>query len=343
VIEQRWEHGSDFHWSAPVGTGLYPWRDRGMLFGTGRFALVAVLQHIGCKRLWVPSFYCPDVIAAIPADVTVAVYRDSPEAVAETLADLPIEEGDAVLVQNLYGLRARPPVVPADAVLIEDHSHDLTSAWAEHSSADYCISSLRKQLPVADGGVAWSPSRRSLPAEPDLHASHESAASERLTGMLLKSAYLDGGAVAKDAYRGHLVVGERALAHGPLSTLLPVTRASLPAFPLAQWRAARAANFAAFSAALGQLAGTMLFAPIGSAVPFTATLCFDSAAMRESVRARLIDSRIYPAILWSLVDAKHPVHDDEIELSRRVLSIHCDHRYTPADMERVADAVRRSM
>lgn len=340
MIEARWEHGSDPHWIEPTGRATYPWTDRGVLYGNGRFALNAVLEITQVRRLWVPAFFCPEVITAIPnKQLEILTYKDRP---GTPLPDLPVRETDALIVQNLWGLRAGPPVVPSGCVVIEDHTHDPISDWAMRSTADYCIASLRKQWPIGDGGVAWSPANRPLPIEPPLDPQHVTAAMNRLTGILLKAAYLDGGAVEKDVFRQHLLAGEAALAQGPISTLLPITRASLPAMPTHEWRRARAANFRAFASALGKLPHAQLLEPDTGAVPFIATLAFDEPGAREHVRKQLIAARIYPAILWALDSATYAIPDEDVQSSRRVLSIHCDHRYTAEDMGKVADVVRRA-
>lgn len=342
----RWEHGSDQHWvtaSSPT-PAIYPWRERGVLFGNGRFALNAVLEVAGAQRVWIPSFYCPEVIAAIPDKaLRIAVYRESPAHLVEDLSDLPVEPGDVVVVQNIYGLRVGAPRLPSNAVVVEDHTHDPTGGWAAASRADYCITSLRKLFPVGDGGVAWSPAGRALPPEPVLDDAHARAALDRLTGTLLKTAYLDGGAVDKAVYRAHHVAGEQALAKGPISTLLPVTRGALPGFPIDAWRHDRAANFAAFTAALGTVRGATLFAPRAGAVAFIATVCFETEELRDHVRRTLIASRIYPAVLWPLETATYTVPREDLELSHRILSLHCDHRYTPADLEYVASILREAL
>ena len=339
MIEARWEHGSDVQWMLPSGRAAYPWSAHA-LFGCGRFALAAVLDLLGCRRLWVPSFYCPEVIAALPLErIAIAVYADLPTRPLESIAELPVMPGDAILTQNLYGLRATPPAVPAGVPIVEDHTHDLISAWAATSRADYAMASLRKLLTVADGGVVWSPAGRPLPAEPALDAAHERAALDRLTGLLLKAAYLDGGAVDKDVYRAHCVAGEQALAQGPRSGILSITRASIPGYPVRDWRERRAANFAAFADVFD---GPALLRPAAGAVPFVATLCFARAELRDQARARLIAERVYPAVLWPLDHAVYPVPDDARELARRVLSLHLDQRYTPADMQRVARIARQA-
>jgi hypothetical protein len=75
--------------------------------------------------------------------------------------------------------------------------------------------------------------------------------------------------------------------------------------------------------------------------PYAATLVFDRRMDRDKMRAALIAARIYPAVLWSLDD---PVVDGipeaDVDLARRIVSIHCDYRYTPSDMVRVADVIR---
>ena len=344
MIEDRWEHGSDVQWMPPTSTAVYPWQSCA-LFGCGRFALNALIEQVACRRLWVPSFYCPEVIAALPPGrVEIAVYRDLPTEPLGSLADLPIAPGDAILTQNLYGLRGEAPVTPAGVPVIEDHTHDLVIDWATTSRADYAMASLRKLLTVADGGVAWSPLGKPLPAEPDLDRAHERAAMDRLTGLVLKAAYLDGGAIEKAVYRTHCVAGEQALAGGPSSGILPLTRACLPGYPVIAWRQQRAANFATFVEALGEPPGVELLRPAHDhAVAFVATLCFATPALRDEVRRQLIAAQIYPAVLWPLDHATYAVPDEARALAHRMLSLHCDQRYTGSDMQRVAVAVRHAL
>ena len=50
-----------------------------------------------------------------------------------------------------------------DIILIEDHTHDPFSTWAQQSTAHYAMASLRKTLPIPDGAILWSPQKMSLP------------------------------------------------------------------------------------------------------------------------------------------------------------------------------------
>jgi hypothetical protein len=68
---------------------------------------------------------------------------------------------------NYFGLRTPPDLeLPEGVEVLEDHSHDPVSAWAEQSSADFCLASLRKTLPINDGGALWSPVGHRLPPAP---------------------------------------------------------------------------------------------------------------------------------------------------------------------------------
>lgn len=343
MIADRWEHGSDQHWIEPSAGGRYPWRSA-VLYGCGRYALNAAIAHGGHRRLWVPAFFCQEVLAAIPhGSVELVTYDDAPGALVDDLGALPFRDGDAVLSVNTLGLRARPPGVPAGIPVIEDHTHDLWSAWATGSTAPLAIASLRKLLPVPDGGALWSPSGGGLPAEPALDPAHARAALDRLEGMVLKTAYLDGADIPKEAFRARSLAGEAAIAAGPSSAPLPLTRTVLAAFPVDAWRARRAANHAAFAEAIGGARGVQLVAPQSGATPYTVTLVHDTPELRERVREKLIEARIYPAILWSLEHPAVSISPAMLDLSRRILSLHCDLRYSPADMERVAGAVRAAI
>ena len=86
--------------------------------------------------------------------------------------------GDAVLAVNFFGAGTgtgwADQRAAADWLLVEDHSHDPFSPWAVGSNADFAFSSLRKTLPVPDGG---SSGRRASPIFHHSHVGRRTAAS----------------------------------------------------------------------------------------------------------------------------------------------------------------------
>ena len=66
--------------------------------------------------------------------------------------------------------------------------------------------------------------------------------------------------------------------------------------------------------------------------PFSLVLVFDSRNRRDRVRKALIDSNVYPAILWYIPS---PAEGDVLMMSNNMLSIHCDGRYSEEDIEQL--------
>jgi hypothetical protein len=223
--------------------------------------------------------------------------------------------------------------------VIEDHSHDPVSPLAARSRAAYAFASLRKTLPLPDGGVVWSPQGRATPTEIGPTEAHAATVLLRLEAMALKLAYLRGAAISKSAFRELFAAGEAAIRNGEPSGISTYARTSLGGFPTARWRRARARNLRTFRAALGPRPDVRLLD-----VPFAAILLLDRADRRERARAALIEAAIYPAVLWPLdPPAVHGVPPEHVDLSDRMLAIHVDQRYTTRDIERVAKGVRAAL
>jgi hypothetical protein len=288
----------------------------------------------------VPEYFCQHVAAAlVHPRLELVPYLDHP---LRSEPELPAAQpGDAVLVMDYFGLRGpcrHPERTGVD--IVEDHSHDLSSDWAVGSTADFCVASLRKTLPLPDGGALWSPRGHRLPRMPRSTAQRRRAAAGKLEAMMLKALYLAGGPVDKDRYRALALRAEGELGRPGVAPISDVARAVALGFPLARWRRRRAANHAVLRERLTELGWARVLDPYpGGGVPFNAALLFESPALRDQVRRRLIEARVYPAVLWPLEETLIPVRREVKELSRRILCIHCDGRYGADDMARVADLI----
>lgn len=349
MTPERWENGSEYHWPgllSPERAEAAPWSS-GQLVFSGRDALRLLLRHgvedRGWRRLWVPEYYCQHVAAAlVRPGLELRPYLDHP---LRRTPDLPDPRlGDAILVMNYFGLREAVQAPHRDGVdVVEDHSHDPWSPWAWTSTADFCIGSLRKTLPLTDGAVLWSPRGHALPPIPSLTVQRRRAAATKLAAMILKAMYLDGHPVDKAEYRALALRGERGLATPGISAMSDVASALLRSFPVESWRRTRAANHALLGSLVAEVGWARLLTPADSAgVPFSGVVVVDSAERRERVRPRLVEANVFPAVLWPLERTVLPVGDEARELSRRLLSIHCDGRYGTADMQRVGDIFIRA-
>lgn len=347
----RWEYGSDFHWPrfAPVEQARpHPWdQHEGRYFGSGRDALRAIAIHgatrFGWKRLFFPDFFCPDVVESVAGlNIELQHYRDDP--LTQPRWPSAIEPTDAFLVMNYYGLRETVDVEAlgaAGAATIEDHSHDPWSDWAYASAADYCLLSLRKTLPVPEGGVLWSPKRREVPPSPTLTRERERAAASKRDGMLLKALYLEGHSIEKSVFRDLLVGGETNIAVGSISGMTSATRTLLDIFPIDKWRAQRGHNYGRLASLLPESSRfDVLEAATLNCIPFNLTVVAESRELRDRLRMNLIGNNIYPAVLWAVKPDLMPnVGNPSRTLADRVLSLPCDARYNEADLEQVATTI----
>ncbi len=345
MLQERWEHGSDFHWAEPEREGdeRPEWLDRASKYGSGRDALRDLLdfgrKRFGWKRLWIPSLFCQTVVAAIRGcGLTLGSYHvragDDQDALQHC------EPGDVVLLLNRFGLGLPESPRPNEGVMIiEDHSHDPLSASVQQSEADYIIVSLRKTLPLPDGAVLWSPRGRPIPPAVTPTDVRSRASGDRFAAMVLKGLYLKGYAVNKATYRMLFGRGEKEIAEGAVSGMTAWAQSLFSMLPVWTWRKKRLQNFMVLSAALEKCPGVSVDKPAIGFEPFMVILHFETCELRDAVRASLIERSIYPAVLWSLEEPEVAVDSWAVGESRRTLALHCDYRYDYDDIMRVAGEV----
>ncbi len=342
-----------------------PWPGDAPLFASGTDALAALLRwgvaERGWSRVWLPSYYCPDVPAALrafPTGVDVLAYPDSDLGAPTKLSAVPAAAGDVVVVANQLGLR-RPPMTgrlaSAGAVLVEDHSHDLGSRWAFGSSANYAFASLRKTLPIPDGGVVWSPGGLGLPPGPTLAGGGLTAGplASAIEGRARRpdtgaEAGLRLRALARAASAAAQAPAASGASEGPGSParrgISPVSRALVPQMPVRAWRERRRKNLETLAAAMGTPRhATVLTAPEGG-VAFALTLVFDTTQARVNAQRALTARAVVPSILWPLDPARDQgTTEADADLSRRIVSVHGDQRFTQADMLVLGGILREAL
>ncbi|BBH71602.1 hypothetical protein ACTI_82870 [Actinoplanes sp. OR16] len=340
----RSEIGSEFHWDPAVLTGGGNDLPAGRLFATGCGALSELLRMLGpAGRLHVPSYFCMGVAEALSERTPIAWYRHLPDGRGPRWETLRVRDGDVVLAQNLFGREGRQygplwrawirahPGIP----VIEDHSHDPISDWARRSEAAYAVASLRKTLPVPDGGLLWSP--RGLPL-PSPRGPESTGAHLKLAAMLLKAAWRDGRPIDKEQFRSLQQQGEHELlgSHGPACAF---TRAALPVMDVAGIRAAGRDNVREVERLLSTRTGQGM--KVWGDGPFRLQLECPTSPVRDALQAHLADHRIYAPVHWRQERGRLWSGDhDAAELAGRFLTLPVDHRCGPGDLSRIAEVVQ---
>lgn len=348
----RWELGSELHQVDLVprapGSPRSPWEQGAVTWaGAGRDG-IRLLLHYGARsrgweRCWLPSYLCQEVVsAARSTGLRCALYPWNPLEPTR-VPRLDLGASDVLMAVHQFGLSDRPEwldAIPATVDVIEDHTHDPWSAWARASTATYAFASLRKTLPVAEGTPIWSPRGLPLPPEPALTEVRARAAALKHEGMAGKASYLAGGSVTKDEFRASLSAGESEIASGEISGISALSRDVLREFPTWSWRATRLRNAQRLRERLRDVEGVELLEWAADATPFSAILVLPRREERDRLRAHLIASHVYPAILWPVAEAElEGITELDLSLADRLLSIHCDGRYNEADMDRLAEVI----
>ena len=355
MISECWEQGSDFHWMTyqKEVSKTQPWTNACSWGGSGRDLFRLLLKHgmhtHGWRRLWIPAYFCNDVTCAIlETGIEVVVYPYGPEDTDNPLTKIDFLLHDVLLVVNFFGI-SKAHKYDSDrrkaVTIIEDHTHDPWSGWSYKSDADWCIASLRKVLPLPDGGVLWSPLHHQLPSAVKVTNKRKNASLEKIAGMSLKALYIDGHAIEKINFRQLLISGEEGIASGNISGISDWAKNLLQTFPIDFWREKRRINYFCLRNDLSDLSWLSILGDGNEddSCPFSAVLIFDTIRRCSFVREKLIQARIYPAILWPLEkQVVQGITDQYIDLSRRMLSIHCDMRYDENDMIFVGKQIRKS-
>lgn len=333
------EFGSDFHYVHPNGDPSNTLKDHFPsvnYYADGRQAIIHLFHSQGWQRLWVPEYFCYDVIESLKeAGLDLRFYADYPgykgddntlDAIQRNGHFRPL---DAVLRVNYFGTRFyRNAERLSVAAIVEDHTHDLIGGWARYSRADWCVASLRKTLPIPEGGVLWSPKNLPLPEAPEISVENEGIASIRWDAMRLKTRYLAGEDIEKAAFRKGLVETEPFFDTAHVCAIDEKSQEYLKTFDIQDWYDKKRENWHILSG-IQKESVHILFPEDAGCYPFSLILLFDFLDERERVRKALIEKQIYPAVLWHI---PLTLDGDIFKISRGMLSIHCDGRYSTDDI-----------
>ncbi len=339
------EFGSDFHYIETYTSGRAHLTDvyRGAtLLADGRQCIVALIRQYGWKRIWMPDYFCYEVIDTIKEQTGIKVkfYEDSPLHEGQ-VENLPFKEGDILLRMNFFGLREQRDNRKITCPVIEDHTHDPFGHWALYSDADWCISSIRKILPLPEGGMMWSPKGQKLDINLIVSEENEKIAATRWEGMEMKTAYLKGEDINKDEFRKRYTETEEWFDHSEPTLIDDRSKEFVSKqLDINRWQGAKRKNWGLLKSLVNSQICKVLEPEDDSCTLFSLVLYFDTKEIRDTVRKRLIESCVYPAILWAVPDSASEAARD---FSERMLSVHCDGRYKEEDIKQLARILNKAL
>ncbi|MBQ4812035.1 hypothetical protein J8M20_11830 [Pseudoalteromonas luteoviolacea] len=341
-----WEVGSEFHdpeCELEHDNERVTWPGELVYFlASGRLPVLLLKDIIGDRVLHYPDFFCWDVIEYWQRQgIRTRPYRVYFSNGKINVDYSSVPKRGVVLAVNYFGTDDGKEWMDYksqhDILLIEDHSHSPVSQWACTSIADYAFSSLRKTLPISEGGAFWSPNGSIMPAAPTVHfePTHKKKA------MALKQRYLKGEPIAKNNFLALFAEGEQILAEGePLLASSHSYNRVKKGFPIA-YIDSRRKNLDVLCDNLNERCHEYIelldFSSVHS--PFGAVFkCLDSS-LRTELRAYLIANNVYCAIHWPQKEGC--VTRESKVLSECLITVPIDQRYTKTDMCIVAQLINR--
>lgn len=327
------EYGSDFHYYDNTTLNELSFFDKSnyFFFFSGRVALYNLLAFgirvYQWKKVGFPSYYCHEVVdfcRQLPIEIIYYEYDPISE-------QLPINWEDELqhvfINVDFFGVKKIDTAFLSKSVIVDDVTHNLLSV--EKSTADYCFGSLRKQLPVGVGGFCFAKSGDfSTTISENSFANR--LAMQKLSAMYLKSAYLNNLFNDKDVFRALYTKAEEEFesleTNAKLPRLIQTQLFSLPIRTLIE-QTHKNINYAKNKLKL--IPGITLLASSSNAAMGILLFC-ESEQLRDNFISYLINSNIFPAILW-------PGQFTEVAIlvQNRILFIHADFRYDKEDVNAI--------
>jgi len=343
------EIGSDFElveeeYLIPIESQRLPWEvDSDILYvESGRQALAVVeaeLRRQGHTRLYVPSYLCDTMIAPFQRNnwtlTVLSVDGDLVVGPTDLLAQV---TGGVLLHTPYFGrqdsaamLDALEAIRRSGVVVVVDETHRVFSGPSP--VANIRVASLRKLLPLYDGGYVAGLSAR---LHPDIQTSpsKSDSAALRQEAMRAKSDALASG----DESKAHLELFARAEHETEIRTE-PVRMSGdslslLRRLDVELIRATREKNSISLAQALGQSDRfRVINLPTEDLLPSHLVLETDDV---RGLRHNLIEKRIYCPVHWPPSELLPRTED----WPARYISLPIDHRYRERDMLRMADSIK---
>ena len=322
------------------------------LFSSGRDALLRAIKIAlnsrndssnRARKIFLPRYFCPWVIKSVLSQhcVRVEFFDDLPTSKTPDFSTLNAEDGDIVIAVNYFALRDFSvwddwKSKHKDVVLIADFSHCPFSRHAQKTNADFVFASLRKTLPLCDGGYLkgnFTPNKMYLKAG---------------EGCEFSFAYIYSAALAQIDYqtaRDYYYNAEMRLnAKRSISRISFCSFNILKSLNLISLWEQRSCVADVFKDSLGQnehfcvLENKNLSADVFSR--FCPTLYFEDVSLRDKAYASLSEVGILSSIYWG---AKFLEGSRAKEESSRLMTIPLDFRHTQEDAKKVADVLNKTL
>ena len=353
MVSRIREYGSEYDWRANDNYQLPPGQyqpafEKAQKFRSGRDALKAVAAV--CKRRYrrvlLPALCCESMVSPFTMHgIAPVFYRLLPDYTAD-IADVTskLAQDTILLYGSYFGMDPFDETVLLQikktypgVLFLEDRTQDIMRVKEQTFKPDVTIASIRKWTAIGDGGLLWSEKLRCAPGEQET-----AFASLRTKAMQMKAIYLEqGDPSTKQTYRQMLGAASEMLDES--ADFFAMTQASeelLARLDIAKMYHQRQENARILKAALADVADLKLI----TQYPERSTLYFPVLVKnQQKVQTALAQAGIYCPVLWPVPQEAAGICPVAEHTATHMLGVPCDHRYTPADMEFIAQQIVRAV
>ena len=347
MSERGWmEYGSEFDWKSNDALISDASQDfvQGdwQLYRSGRDAMKAIARIIGGSRVLLSALCCESMILPFSANgYDVEFYKMNPDLTGDE-ADVraKLADGTVLLYMPYFGIRPFTDEFllslresGREIILVEDRTHDIIVPRRDEGFApDAVLASLRKWAALPEGGMLRTDIGR-CSAGVDARFGDT-----RREVMEMKVRYLETWeSELKKEFLGKLHDAERLLDEsGEPCRMSAEYEALLRCIDFTALLAKRRANVARLRERLAALDGTRLRFLSGH--PEESTLYFPVyLENRSDIQRAMAQHGVYCPVIWPEPETAHGVCEVSRYVTEHMLALPCDQRYTPEDMDFIAD------
>ncbi|MGN0141598.1 MAG: aminotransferase class I/II-fold pyridoxal phosphate-dependent enzyme [Roseburia sp.] len=305
---------------------------------SGRSAIRALKPLLEKGTILLPNYICESVTAALGDSFEIQFYRLNADFSID-LQDLLKrinEKVKAVYIMNYFGMVQEQECLHQilelkkkyNFVIVEDTTHSIFSD--SNAVGDYCICSLRKWFPIADGGVLYT--KHELPEHLG-EALEKKKPSRVFDAMILKHWFLQNVIDSNHLYRKLFGEEEKKLdEQRDIYSISDLSGNLLQYFSVGEMVEKRKKNYLWVSQYYRNHPKRGI-SPVFKNTDFVPLVFPIYVEKRDELRRYLMEHQIYCAVHWPLegtglcgdVDAEHK--------SAHILSLPIDQRYGEAHME----------